>query len=191
VVLGYLARAAADLPARGFLKRRSQIEKAARADTSGLGPEPLLERLGLAPVADELASTQAVGVVRMVDLARALASRPRLLLLDEPVSGLAEGEARAVAELIQSIRREHNIAVLVVEHNLEFARMVSDRIVALDFGKVIAEGSPDEVLASSTVRTAYFGADAEEEAAIQGATEEAPDAVQAQGAAPGGDRDAS
>jgi ABC-type branched-subunit amino acid transport system ATPase component len=190
LMLGYLARAADDMPARGFLSRRSRAQAAVDADSSGLAPNALLARLGLESVADELASTQAVGVVRMVDLARALAARPRLLLLDEPVSGLAEAEARAVAEVIQSIRREHNIAVLVIEHNLEFARLVSDRIVALDFGKIIANGAPDEVLASREVRTAYFGADADEEAAIQGATEEVPDAEAAQGASPGGERDA-
>lgn len=157
ILLGYAAGAARDLPSRRFLARRSRLERDARADGSELGPNALIDRLGLAEIAQELASTQAVGVVRMVDLARALASRPRLLLLDEPVSGLSEVEARAVAGVIKSIQHEHSIAVLVIEHNLEFARLVSDRIVALDFGKVIADGPPDEVLASGTVHTAYFG----------------------------------
>lgn len=109
-------------------------------------------------------------MVRMVDLARALASRPRLLLLDEPVSGLPEHEARAVAAVLQSIRRDHAMAVLVIEHNLEFARLVADRIVALDFGQVIVDGVPEAVLASRELRLAYFGADDAEGAAIQQAS---------------------
>jgi ABC-type branched-subunit amino acid transport system ATPase component len=170
VLLGYAAGRQTGGPRLGFLSSRARLEKAARAETGELSPAALLGQLGLADVADELASTQAVGVVRMVDLARALASRPRMLLLDEPVSGLPEPEARAVAAVIQSIRRQHAIAMLVIEHNLEFARLVADRVIALDFGKVIADGAPDEVLSSRELRVAYFGADAEEEAAIQHAT---------------------
>jgi branched-chain amino acid transport system ATP-binding protein len=177
VLLGYLGHTAGDMPLRGYLSRRAEVRRAADRDDSGLSPDALLARLGLEAVADELASVQAVGVVRLVDLARALASRPRLLLLDEPVSGLSEGEAQAVAEIIDAIRREHGMALLVVEHNLEFARLVSDRILALDFGKLIASGPPNEVLASKEVRTAYFGADAKEEAQIQLAvTEGSPEA---------------
>lgn len=111
----------------------------------------------------------------MVDLARALASRPRMLLLDEPVSGLPEPNARAVANVIETIRHEHALAMLVIEHNLEFARMVADRVIALDFGKVIGDGPPGEVMASQALRVAYFGADAEEESAIQHATRKAED----------------
>jgi ABC-type branched-subunit amino acid transport system ATPase component len=177
VLLGYLNHVGDQLPMRGFLKARVAVRKLADKDDSPLSPNALLARLGLESIADELASTQAVGVVRLVDLARALASRPRLLLLDEPVSGLAETDATAVAEIIQSIRREHGMALLVVEHNLEFARLVSDRIVALDFGKVIANGPPDEVLASKELRTAYFGADAAEEALIQHAAEDETGAI--------------
>jgi branched-chain amino acid transport system ATP-binding protein len=168
VLLGYAAGSAREVAGPRFLARRSRLERLAREDTSGLGPMGLLERLGLMSVADQLASAQAVGIVRMVDLARALAGRPRVLLLDEPVSGLPENEARAVAGVIQAIRREHNIAVLVIEHNLEFAQLVSDRIVALDFGKVIADGHPDVVLASSEVHAAYFGTDDQDAGADHG-----------------------
>jgi branched-chain amino acid transport system ATP-binding protein len=171
IMLGYAAGAAREKPGARFLSRRSRLERSARADRSELSPTALVERLGLSSVADELASTQAVGVARTVDLARALASRPRLLLLDEPVSGLSETDARVVADIFQSIRREHEIAALVIEHNLEFARLVSDRIVALDFGKVIADGPAEDVLGSHVVHRAYFGAAAEDEAAIQGASD--------------------
>jgi branched-chain amino acid transport system ATP-binding protein len=163
VLLGYAAGAPRGAGNGRFVSQRKRLEDAARADTSELGPLALMDKLGLAAVADELASTQAVGVVRMVDLARALASRPRVLLLDEPVSGLPEPEARAVAAVLQSIRKEHAMALLVIEHNLEFASLVSDRMVAIDFGQVIAEGPPDEVLASEALRVAYFGAEADVE----------------------------
>jgi branched-chain amino acid transport system ATP-binding protein len=165
VLLGYAAGAPRGAGSGRFVSQRKRLEDAARADTSELGPIALLDKLGLAAVADELASTQAVGIVRMVDLARALAARPRVLLLDEPVSGLPESEARAVAAVIQAIRREHSMALLVIEHNLEFARLVSDRMIAIDFGKVIAEGPPDEVLASESLRVAYFGEDSDGAAA--------------------------
>jgi len=165
VLLGYAAGALRGAGSGRFVAQRKRLERAARADGSELGPPALMDKLGIASVADELASTQAVGIVRMVDLARALASRPRLLLLDEPVSGLPEAEARAVAAVIQAIRRDHAMAMLVIEHNLEFARLVSDRMIALDFGKVISEGAPDEVLASEELRVAYFGAETEGDAA--------------------------
>lgn len=161
VLLGYAAGAPRGAGSGSFVSQRRRLEAAARADSSELGPLTLMDKLGLGGVADELASTQAVGIVRMVDLARALASRPRVLLLDEPVSGLPEPEARAVATVLQSIRSEHSMALLVIEHNLEFARLVSDRMIAIDFGKVIGEGPPDEVLASEALRVAYFGAESD------------------------------
>jgi branched-chain amino acid transport system ATP-binding protein len=163
VLLGYAAGAPHGAGSGRFVSQRRRLEDAARSDTSELGPVALMDKLGLASVADELASTQAVGVVRMVDLARALAARPRVLLLDEPVSGLPEPEARTVAAVIQALRKEHSMALLVIEHNLEFARLVSDRMIAVDFGKVIAEGPPDEVLGSDSLRVAYFGEDADAE----------------------------
>jgi ABC-type branched-subunit amino acid transport system ATPase component len=162
---GWLAAHAHELPARGYLSRRSALERRARADDSPLSPSFLLRRLGLEAVADQLAGEQSVGIVRMVDLARALASKPRVLLLDEPVSGLAEREAEEVGNLLVALRAEHKLSMLIVEHNLEFARLVSERLVALDFGKVIAEGDPDSVLSSDVVRAAYFGKNRDAEAA--------------------------
>jgi len=158
VVLGCLAARTAAGDAPGYWRGRASVERALLADDSPLGPVALLRRLRLEPLADEPASAQSVGTVRMIDLARALASRPRLLLLDEPVSGLNEAEAQHVAEVLVSLHADHDLAMLVVEHNLEFARLLSDRIVALDFGKVIADGAPADVLGSTALREAYFGA---------------------------------
>jgi len=173
VLLGYAAGTPHGAGSGRFVSQRKRLEDAAKSDTSELGPIALLDKLGLAAVADELASTQSVGVVRMVDMARALASRPKVLLLDEPVSGLPEPEARAVASALQAIRKEHSMALMVIEHNLEFARLVSDRMIAIDFGKVIAEGAPDEVLGSDSLRVAYFGEEAEADAPTSDAATDA------------------
>ena len=161
ILLGYLACCSADLRLRGYVSSRRRVEAMARADRSPLSPHSLLKRLRLEDIADELAGEQSVGTVRMIDLARALASRPRVLLLDEPVSGLSEGEVDEVGVLLRELRDEHKMSMLVVEHNLEFARSVADRLIALDFGKVIASGRPDDVLASDALRSAYFGASSE------------------------------
>jgi branched-chain amino acid transport system ATP-binding protein len=157
VMFGYLASLRPKTRFGGYLLSNSRLAAMAEADDSPLAPDALLDRLGLATVADQLAAEQPVGTARMVDLARALAMRPRLLLLDEPVSGLSDLEARAVAASLAQIRSEHRMAVLIVEHNMDFARIVSDRMVALDFGAVIAAGTSADVLNSELVRKAYFG----------------------------------
>jgi branched-chain amino acid transport system ATP-binding protein len=157
VLFGYAAGLGGRLFGRGLWYRKAVIERMADADDSPLGPKALMADLGLEPIADELAAEQSVGIARMVDMARALASRPRILLLDEPVSGLSEIESEAVARLLLDLRAQHGMTMIVVEHNLEFARIVSERIVALDFGEVIATGSGSEVLSSDRVRIAYFG----------------------------------
>jgi ABC-type branched-subunit amino acid transport system ATPase component len=157
VMFGYAAGLGGRLRWRGLWSRRLALERMAQADDSPLAPRALMADLGLDGVADQLAAEQSVGVARMVDLARALASRPRLLLLDEPVSGLSEVEAEAVGKLLLDLRAQHGMTMLIIEHNLEFARLVAERIVALDFGEVIATGSSSQVLASPRLRTAYFG----------------------------------
>jgi len=157
VMFGYLASLRSQMRFGGYLLSSARLAGMAKADNSPLAPDALLDRLGLTDVADQLAAEQPVGTARMVDLARALAMRPKLLLLDEPVSGLSDLEARAVAASLAEIRGEHRMAVLIVEHNMDFARIVSDRMIALDFGAVIAEGTPVEVLNSERVRKAYFG----------------------------------
>lgn len=157
VLFGYLAAIRPSLRLGWYGLSRSALVRRADADTSPLAPHALLERFGLLDVADELAVEQSVGTARMVDLARAMAMRPRLLLLDEPVSGLSESEARAVAAILADIRADHHMSIVVVEHNMDFARLVSDRMVALDFGAVIAAGPCDDVLGSPILQRAYFG----------------------------------
>src|SRR5690606_40857237 len=111
----------------------------------------LTEQLGSTP--GELPT----GLQRLAGIARALSSEPSVICLDEPAAGLGDAEAEELARVVRYIATEWNLAVLLIEHNVEFVRSVSDSVVALDLGRVIANGPPDEVLASAVVRTAYLG----------------------------------
>jgi branched-chain amino acid transport system ATP-binding protein len=157
VMFGYIAGLTERPRWRALWSGRMALDRLAESDESPLGPKQLMADLGLEAVADQLAAEQSVGMARMVDLARALAAKPKLLLLDEPVSGLSELEAEAVGNLLLRLRAQHGMTMVVIEHNLEFARLVAERMVALDFGEVIAAGASAEVLVSPQVRAAYFG----------------------------------
>ncbi|TMC06066.1 MAG: branched-chain amino acid ABC transporter ATP-binding protein/permease [Chloroflexi bacterium] len=117
-----------------------------------------LERVGL-PAArwDVLASELSLGEQKVVDIARAIAGGSRLLLLDEPTSGLGDDEIARVADLLKRLRTEHRLSILVVAHNVGFVQDTSDTVTVLDFGRVIAEGEPDRVIADPEVMTAYLG----------------------------------
>ncbi len=117
----------------------------------------LLEWVGLGGQGDEHASAMSTGSARMVELARALAIQPRLLLLDEPGSGLDDAEAQALGELLTRLA-ETGMAILLVEHDMELVMRVCKYIYVLDFGDVIAAGSPDEIRADPRVQAAYLGA---------------------------------
>lgn len=159
VLLGYVASLDKRVTVRGYWASKAAVQRRAARDTSPLAPASIIATLGLEAVADKIASEQSLGVARLVDLARAMAAHPRLLLLDEPVSGLSEGESEAVAAILKRLSLDHEMAILVVEHNLEFCRRVAERIIAIDFGSVIADGAPATVLSSPRVREAYFGAE--------------------------------
>lgn len=119
--------------------------------------EEVLERCGLAPLRDELAGALPIGVARMVEFARAVVDPPRLLLLDEPASGLDETEIERLGEQIHAVREEAGCVILLVEHNAGFVMQQSDRIVVLDLGAVLATGTPEEVQRNPRVRDAYLG----------------------------------
>jgi branched-chain amino acid transport system ATP-binding protein len=117
----------------------------------------VIERCGLTPVRKELAGSLPIGVARMVEFARAIVDVPKLLLLDEPASGLDEMEAERLGEQIEVVRDETGCAVLLVEHNAGFVMEHSDRVVVLDLGTVLASGLPDEIQNNQRVRDAYLG----------------------------------
>jgi branched-chain amino acid transport system ATP-binding protein len=116
-----------------------------------------LERCGLSDVSGELAGSLPIGVARMVEFARATVEPPRLLLLDEPASGLDEAEASRLGQLIQSVRADTGCSVIVVEHNAGFIMEHCDRVVVLAVGAVLAEGSPEQVRSNPAVKSAYLG----------------------------------
>jgi branched-chain amino acid transport system ATP-binding protein len=112
----------------------------------------------LAEIAEVPVAALGLGRCRLVELGRALACRPRLLLADEPSSGLDGHEALAVADALRSVQAHRDMAVLLVEHDLEMVARVVDRVVVLDTGTVIAEGRFDDVVAEPAVQRAYLGA---------------------------------
>ncbi len=118
----------------------------------------LVDYLGLRSVAQWLVVDLPIGTQKRVELARALMVRPQLLLLDEPAGGLAHGEVAELGALIRQIRDERGTTVLLVEHHMSLVMSISDKVVALDFGRKIAEGTPDAVKNNPDVIRAYLGA---------------------------------
>jgi branched-chain amino acid transport system ATP-binding protein len=154
---GYLRQA--------FARRKAAKSAGAPDATGAAGPGPmtvrscrqLLDAVGLAGKADEQANALPTGLARTVELARGLAIGPRLLLLDEPGSGLDEAESRALGELLVQLASS-GMAVLLVEHDMSLVMRICDKIDVLDFGHVIATGTPEEVRSNPAVQAAYLGA---------------------------------
>jgi branched-chain amino acid transport system ATP-binding protein len=141
-----LAAAALSLgPARAW-ERRARERAAA-----------LLDRLALSALAERPAGSLSFPERKRVELARALAARPSLLLMDEPASGLAHEEVEALGALIRELRAEFGLTVLLVEHHMGLVAAVCDRVVVLDFGRVIAQGTPSAIARDPAVIEAYLG----------------------------------
>jgi ABC-type branched-subunit amino acid transport system ATPase component len=119
--------------------------------------DSLLERLGLAPYAGAPASALAQGDERRLGVARALATEPRYVLLDEPAAGLPEAEVPDFAAVVRSIAVEHEAGVLLIDHNIALIMETCDRIQVLDQGTVLADGTPGEIRANVDVAAAYLG----------------------------------
>jgi ABC-type branched-subunit amino acid transport system ATPase component/ABC-type branched-subunit amino acid transport system permease subunit len=144
--LGGLAGALLGLPGR----HRRERELRRRAQTR-------LETLGLAARAEEPAASLPAGLRRSLEIARALATQPRLLLLDEPAAGLAPAEIEALDRRLTALREQAGPAIVLVEHHMELVMAISDRISVLDYGRVIASGSPAAVRENPAVIEAYLG----------------------------------
>ena len=151
VLLGTLPAHAGRACCRGAL-RLDQAEEA-RARYEALHQ---LERVGLGDRPFELAGNLPLGNQRVLEIARALAADPMLLVLDEPAAGLRRQEKLKLAELLRSLRAEH-LTILLVEHDMDFVMTLVDRIVVLDFGSKLCEGEPAAIRSDARVQEAYLG----------------------------------
>jgi branched-chain amino acid transport system ATP-binding protein len=129
-----------------------QEEKRAREECLAL-----LEEQSLLPMKDDLATSLPYGLQRRLEISRALATNPRLLLLDEPAAGMNPQETQELSDFIVRIKNKYNLTILLIEHHMDLVMKISDRIYVQDFGKLIAHGTPEEVQKNPHVIDAYLG----------------------------------
>ena len=151
VAVGREARMAGSSPLKAVLGRPGESAVVARAASEAL------ERCGLCEVAGERAGSLSTGERRLVELARVLAGEFRMLLLDEPSSGLDAAEVRQFSRLLREVVQARGIGVLIVEHDMSLIADICDDVYVLDYGRLIFHGRPQEVLTSDVVRAAYLG----------------------------------
>jgi len=138
---------------RPWLPRTARNDVATRVDE-------LLAVVGLASKADRVVGELAHGDQRVVEIALALAMNPRLLLLDEPTAGMGDTETDHMVELVRRLHDERNLSILFIEHDMSIVFGIAERITVLDQGRVLAEGSADEISRNEAVRAAYLGTQA-------------------------------
>ncbi len=139
---------------QAVLRTRAFREEERRAEAKA---EELMGYVGLANVGNELASSLPYGAQRRVEIARALASEPRLLLLDEPTAGMNPAESEDAMLLFRRLRDELGITILLIEHDMKVVMSISERISVMDYGEKIAEGLPREIASNDRVIEAYLG----------------------------------
>jgi branched-chain amino acid transport system ATP-binding protein len=141
-------------PLQAVLRTRSFQEEEARAQARA---QELMEYVGLRNVGNELAKSLPYGAQRRVEIARALASQPKLLLLDEPAAGMNPAESEDALQLFRRIRDELGITILLIEHDMKVVMNISEHIYVMDHGEQIAQGSPAEIASNPQVIEAYLG----------------------------------
>ena len=137
-----------------LMRRSAALAVRRRAETRA---GELLELTGLHELAGARAGELPMGHARTLELARTLATNPKLLLLDEPSSGLNDPETEALAALLKRLQAERELSMLIVEHDMNFVLPLSDRVYVLDFGRVVAHGTPDEIRKDAVVQAVYLG----------------------------------
>ncbi len=150
------------LSARDNILTAAEIRKSWSRDRSfdpRAETELLIDRVGIRAVADERVDAMPTGLARLVELGRALATRPRVLLLDEPASGLDETESESFAQLLLDLAAD-GMAVLMVEHDVQMVMKVCSLVHVLDFGAILAVGTPNEIQNDAAVLDAYLGSSA-------------------------------
>jgi branched-chain amino acid transport system ATP-binding protein len=153
VMLGAHAHSTAGFAACAFRSPRARRQEREAATYC----RSLLDDLGIGRHADHVADGLPFGTLKRVELARALAARPKLLMLDEPAAGLTHGEVDELIELIGELKAGLGLTIVLVEHHMNLVMSLSDRVFAMNFGKLIASGRPDEVAVHPAVVEAYLG----------------------------------